>query len=384
MNVKRYVVDSLPKAMEQIKKDLGKDAVILHTKKVKQGGVFGFFGKNKMEVIAAVDSRSVNKDVVSNRFNGFDHSYHPSTASKKVEEQNQNRQTKTITSEVNELKELKQLMIKLIMNQQGNPSAEKFSKEIQVVYDRLVKQEVKEEIAANIIEKVVLKAGDNLDHIRVIEEVKRYLLQLFSARSDEREISEKTKIVHFVGPTGVGKTTTIAKLAAEQVLKHKRKIGFITSDTYRIAAVEQLKTYAEILNSPLEVVFSAKDTQLAIEKMKNVDLIFMDTAGRNYSNELYVSELKKILPDHPDSETFLVLSLTHKFADMVSILEHFQKISIDKIIFTKFDETVTYGSILNLISMYPYKVSYITDGQNVPDDIEIFQAEKIVGAILGG
>ncbi len=379
MNVKRYVVDSLPKAVEQIKIDLGRDAVILHTKKLKKNGFLGIFGKNLIEVIAAVDSRPLNKDNgVKGTSPMVKNVVEPSNPIEAVAVSNEVK-TETNNTEMNQLK---QLMIKLMMNQGNGVQTKDLSKEAKKVYDRLITQGVKEDVASHIIERVILEAEDNSD-IPIINEVKRHLIEIFAKHREEREISKETKIVYFVGPTGVGKTTTIAKLAAEQALKYKKNIAFITADTYRIAAVEQLKTYAEILNSPLEVVFSPQDTQQALDKLKDYDLIFMDTAGRNYNNEMYISELNKVLYKSKDSETFLVLSLTHKFEDMLAILEKFKKVKIDKILFTKFDETFTYGSILNIISMFPYKVSYITNGQNVPVDIEIFNEEKMARAILG-
>ncbi|UUZ97287.1 AAA family ATPase [Paenibacillus sp. P25] len=191
-------------------------------------------------------------------------------------------------------------------------------------------------------------------------------------------------MAHFVGPTGVGKTTTIAKLAAEQVLKHQRKVGFITSDTYRIAAVEQLKTYATILNVPLEVVFSPLDLGKAFEQLKDRDLIFMDTAGRNFRNEMYVSELNALLQSRGQSETFLVLSLTTKYKDMKAITDNFSKFKLDKVLFTKMDETDSYGAIVNLIREYGIQTSYIADGQSVPDDIAELNEQRILDLMLEG
>jgi len=189
--------------------------------------------------------------------------------------------------------------------------------------------------------------------------------------------------VHFVGPTGVGKTTTIAKLAAEQALKFRRKVGLITSDTYRIAAIEQLRTYASILNIPIEVVFSASDLRKALDKMQLCELILMDTAGRNYRNEMAVSELNALLKTERASETFLVLSLTMKYGDMKAVADNFCRYGVGKVLFTKADETTTFGTVLNLLSDYDLSLSYVTDGQDVPDDIQIADAERIAAEIAG-
>ena len=195
-------------------------------------------------------------------------------------------------------------------------------------------------------------------------------------------ISIETKIVYVAGPTGVGKTTTIAKLAAEQLFRHRRKVGFITSDTYRISAVEQLRTYASILNVPLEVVQSPADLKRAMERLDYCDLILMDTAGRNYRNELLVSELQSLLTHESNSETYLVLSLTSKAQDMKKITEHFSEYGLDKVIFTKLDETGSYGAIFNLIYDFPIHLSYLTNGQNVPEDLIMPNDQMLCNLLL--
>ena len=196
-------------------------------------------------------------------------------------------------------------------------------------------------------------------------------------------ISPDTKIVYIAGPTGVGKTTTIAKLAAEQLFRQGRKVGLITSDTYRISAVEQLRTYAAILNMPLEVVQSPGDLQRALFRLEGCDLVLMDTAGRNYRNEMLVAELQSLLAKELKSETFLVLSLTSKSRDMKKIAEHFGRYQLDKVIFTKLDETGSYGPLFNVLNDFPLKLSYITNGQNVPDDLLMATNEQIIGMLLG-
>lgn len=196
-------------------------------------------------------------------------------------------------------------------------------------------------------------------------------------------IATDTRIVYIAGPTGVGKTTTIAKLAAEQLFKQGRKVGLITSDTYRISAVEQLRTYASILNMPLEVVQSPGDLQRAMFRLEGCDLVLMDTAGRNYRNEMLVAELQSLLAKELKSETFLVLSLTSKSRDMKKIAEHFGRYQLDKVIFTKLDETGSYGPLFNVLNDYPLKLSYITNGQNVPDDLLMATREQIAGMLMG-
>jgi len=209
------------------------------------------------------------------------------------------------------------------------------------------------------------------------------ILRSWLANAAGGGIAPTTRIVHFVGPTGVGKTTTIAKLAADQSFSERRNVGFITADTYRIAAVDQLRTYADILNIPLEVVFSPAELSRAYKKLEECDLLFMDTAGRNYRNELFVSEVNSLLSPWEQSETVLVLSMTSKYGDMKAVASQFAKYGVKQLLLTKFDETDSFGAVLNLIKQFDFRISYITCGQTVPDDIRQFEPEELVRRILG-
>jgi flagellar biosynthesis protein FlhF len=250
---------------------------------------------------------------------------------------------------------------------------------------RLLEQEILPELAKEVvttIEEGLTEEEDGLTPARANQLAAERLKQILGDHP-RKPLQPETRIAHFVGPTGVGKTTTIAKLAAEQVLRHRRKVGFITSDTYRIAAVEQLKTYATILGIPLEVVFSPQDLKKAFDNLKECDIVFMDTAGRNFRNEMYVSELNALLQGDPRSETFLVLSLTMKYKDMKAVAENFSRFRLDKVLLTKRDETETFGPILNLLHEYPLALSYITTGQNVPDDFNVVSEDELIALILG-
>lgn len=196
-------------------------------------------------------------------------------------------------------------------------------------------------------------------------------------------IDPAARIVHFVGPTGVGKTTTIAKLAAEQSFNHRRNVGLITADTYRIAAVDQLRTYADILGIPLEVVFSPSELTRSYKKLSGCDLLLMDTAGRNYRNELFVSEVNSLLAPGEQSETILVLSMTHKYTDMKLIAGQFVKYGVNQLLLTKFDETDSFGAVVNLVRDFSFQISYITIGQTVPDDIRPFDPDDLIRRLLG-
>ena len=188
----------------------------------------------------------------------------------------------------------------------------------------------------------------------------------------------------FVGPTGVGKTTTIAKIASYFTLNLNKKVALITADTYRIAAVEQLRTYANILNIPIKVVYTAQELNEAIGFFKEKDIILVDTAGRSFNNNEHQDEIVELVNKIKEKEVFLVLSLTTKYKDLVSITKAYERIPEYKIVFTKLDETSSYGNILNIKRKTGVKLSYVTFGQNVPDDISELNPHVIAKKILGG
>lgn len=406
MRVKRYIVDSMPDALQRIRSDLGNDAVILNTKDVKTGGFLGMFSKKKIEVIAAIDTASaaanlsatvqkpsVEMPVISQAkpVVAPTQQHSAATTSIAVMEEEEDVNVRTFPesrleqdvdgSLADEIKQMKKLVQTLIQRgYQQDPLPEHLIQIEQCLKEQEVNPELIQQIFHKVIEKSdVSKQIMTEEHpLRLVaEEIK----EIFNSVPVEG-ISDDTKIVNFVGPTGVGKTTSIAKLAAEQVLKKQKKVGFITSDTYRIAAVEQLKTYATILNAPLEVINSSQDLHRALEKLSDCDIIFMDTAGRNFRNEMYVSEINSLLRASEKSESFLVLSLTMKYKDMKAVTENFSKFSLDKVLFTKKDETDTFGSILNIVNDFSFKLSYIADGQSVPDDISVIDTNEIIADIL--
>jgi flagellar biosynthesis protein FlhF len=393
MRVKRYLVDSMPEALQKIKVDLGKNAVILNTKEVNIGGFLGLFGRKRIEVIAAIDETTQASTVISptavspqpvtvkeemSSSNEPLRSQNQSTSVAVLNKENENEEKEGL---IKELSEMKQMMRKLLMHKEQFKS---LPLPLKSVAQKLLDQEVDEDI----VSKMVLHLIDEYDDISSLSEVvvsdhaKEYIANFFKGSTKNTTLEDK-KLIHFVGPTGVGKTTTIAKLAADYLLKQKKRVGLITSDTYRIAAVEQLRTYANILNIPLEVVSSPGEMKRAIESLQAYDLILMDTAGRNYRNDLYVSELNSLLKQQKNSETILVLSLTSKYSDMVTIAEQFKKVKIDKVLFTKADETQSYGAIVNLANQFSLELSFLTYGQNVPEDITSADPSHVAALILG-
>lgn len=389
MRVKRYIVKSVPEATQQIRRELGHDAIIISTKAVRSGGIFGLFSKKMFEVIAAVDEAAPAKapPVRSPQINEArptpimktDVPPSMSIAAANVDNPRVNEMPREEPL-YKEIKQMKEMMSSLI--QQQSRSDDTWPPLLQKWERILLDQEIDSELVMEILHGVRDKTEGELKEELVVQSIRQQLLAIIQ-QAGQQPILPQTRLVHFVGPTGVGKTTTIAKLAAEQVIRHRRSVGFITSDTYRIAAVEQLKTYANILNVPLEVAFSPQDMRKAYDNLADRDLIFMDTAGRNFRNEMFVSELNMMLDQKEHSETILVLSLSMKYNDMKAVVNNFTKYRVDKLLFTKMDETSTYGSIINLLHEYQLPMSYMTHGQNVPDDITEIREEQIVDLVLG-
>ncbi|MHA6484382.1 flagellar biosynthesis protein FlhF [Paenibacillus sp. strain BS8-2] len=432
MRVKRYVVGALPEAVSMIRTDLGSDAVILETKEIKVGGFMGMFRKKKMEVIAAVETGSANQQEINSRKVQPDVSamveqilqtaqrtgaatatmeqpvrpkaVPASTAVNPYQEQNRsyqaamsnNAQPQVSTKAtavadarmekeqfiINEIRDLREYMVKLTRSRQ---EIESMSDSFIALKNRLNVQEVdpiwSEKLIQALLEEEKMKGstftGEELWREAMI------MLEEWMKPYCHHGIRADARVLYFVGPTGVGKTTTIAKLAAEYTIKQGRKVGFITSDTYRIAAVDQLRTYANILNVPLEVVFSPMDLPKAYQALSSQELILMDTAGRNFRSELHVSEVNSLLQSNETSETILVVSLTGKTADMVAIAERFQKYGVSKILFTKLDETSAFGAIFNLVMNLELHPTYIASGQNVPDDVAKFDSRSYLSLLLG-
>ncbi|WP_307399802.1 flagellar biosynthesis protein FlhF [Paenibacillus anaericanus] len=457
MRVKRYIVDTMPDAMQKIRGELGSDAVILSTKELRIGGFLGMFQKKKIEVIAASEStekeapkvgmkrpavplsppitRQVipqayrkSSEMMSNSSSAIGLKERPveaslemSTASEGVVQvsrasptvdntQQQQQQMlderlslfldsqpkETVPSAIaapnlhretkedrlfEEIQQMKSMMSKLARQQEG---VRELPAALSVFQEQLQSHEILPELADEWIE-AVYNEWVALDQKLTDEELNKLIrIKVGAFLSDNigAGISEQTKIVYIAGPTGVGKTTTIAKLAADQIFRAHKKVGFITADTYRISAIEQLRTYASILNVPLEVVQSPGDMQRARQRLAGCDLILMDTAGRNYLNELFVAELHSLFSPSEQSETYLVLSLTSKIQDMKRITENFSRHGLQKVIFTKLDETESIGPLFNLLNEFPLKASYITNGQNVPDDLLSVDLKMLTNLLL--
>lgn len=260
----------------------------------------------------------------------------------------------------------------------------KFSK---LIYDTMLENEVDKKYAEKIMEEIDKIQKPNMPFDYLLANIYQRMILKFGKTEESIETVPGPKTVVFIGPTGVGKTTTIAKIASRYAVEQKKKIALLTMDTYRIAAAEQLRTYANILMVPFRVVYTEEELHAAIQDFQDYDYILMDTAGHSPQNREQLSAMKKMLSQvkrSPNSYFYLVLSSTTKYKDLIKIADSYRQIADYQLIFTKLDETEALGNLLNMRLYTDANIAYVTHGQNVPDDIEVFNPQKTVKRLLGG
>jgi flagellar biosynthesis protein FlhF len=287
-----------------------------------------------------------------------------------------------LTNDMNSLK----VMMKDLVTTARNAKAPQVPEDLFDYYMQLIENQVAEELAHEIIctiqKSVRPEQYSNGDVMR--EKIAEQLEKLLPTTGPiKRTRTKGPHVVALIGPTGVGKTTTIAKLAANLKLREKHRVGLITLDTYRIAAVDQLKRYADIIGSPLRVVANAEDLTEAMLGMQDCDFILIDTAGRSPNDTMKLNELKSLLAVAEPDEVHLVLSTTASEQCIQLAVSRFGDVRVDKIIFTKLDEAAHVGVVLNVVRKVNKSLSYVTTGQDVPDDIEVGRGRRLAQLILG-
>ena len=377
MKIKRFTAKDNQEALMKVRFELGPDAVIIHQRKIKPKGLFGFFKKPVIEIVAAREEQSQptqTKQV-------------PQKSKATVQSpslQDSRKHPEELEAELDNIKTmLSQLMEQngVSLENQKKLTDKKEEIEENILDVLLKKQEIDPEIVKRIRKEVdpeYLNNNGTASGHQITEGIRRFVKNNVHITPYD----PKKKIIVFVGPTGVGKTTTIAKLAARATLNEGKKVGMISADTYRIAAVEQLKTYSDILNIPLEVIYQPGEVHEALTRLKDNDMIFIDTAGRNHKEESQLNELKMLLDTLPQKEVYLLLSCTTRNHDIQSILKHYEFLDDYKIIITKIDEASVYGPVLNVPVITQKPISFMTTGQSVPDDIEVVTIDKVITLLI--
>ncbi len=407
MIIKKFQAETEKEATLMAKENLGPDAIVMNIKTIKPKGLFRSFRKSKVELTAAIDENTSDKrlepkkDTRDNTEGPYRFGNAFAMSNNEYSEEAQN----AIEEKINNIARLLEQQV-ATPNVKAAPVTEEpvrekpaneenarteepeqgKSKILELIKNQLLENEVYEKYVDAIIDELENKSEDQpLDNVlsNIYQKIVLKLGEIEPLECGEN----KPKIVFFVGNTGVGKTTTIAKLASKYKLEKKLDIAIFSVDTYRIAAIEQIKTYANILSTPMEVVYTPDDMRSLVEKYSSCDLIFVDTAGRSHKNLEQKNNLAAIIDcvkDEYECEVFLVVSATTKYNDLKSIAGVYGNMFDYKFIFTKLDETRGLGNILNLRLDTEKALSYVTWGQNVPDDIGVLNPQVIAKKLLGG
>lgn len=416
MTINKFQGRTEEEAIEKAKQEFGENAVIMNVKEVKPKGLFRAFKNSTYEVTAAMEEKEqfVNPKRALQNTKKLHDSINLS-ADEKIEipkpdakpdfremiQKSAANQQMPVQEEKKIEQRLDDLSNRLEESLARTPMGEKKSEEtsakekpaseefhfVRILYSTLLKNEVHEKYVNQILDEIekLIRPGNSVDMI--LSNVYQKLILRFGQPKTIDLSGNKPKVLFFVGPTGVGKTTTIAKIASKYKVEYEKKVAFITADTYRIAATEQLQVYANILDAPMSIVYTQDEMNDAIAKFAEYDLVFVDTAGFSHKNEKQRNDMKALLGgvnEEYNKEVYLVLSATTKYADLLDIVDSYREIADYKLIFTKLDETTTYGNLLNIKLYSGADLSYTTNGQNVPDDIEVFDTQKIVKKLLGG
>ena len=297
-----------------------------------------------------------------------------------VANEQQNEQQSAISRQLSSIQQMVSQLSRGSLQKSEEMPAEMFQ-----LYTELIDVEVEEELARDLIHELKQSSvGETPADVRAIKTRLREMVEgEIRCAPPVGTTPGRRRVVALVGPTGVGKTTTIAKLAANFRLRDGIRMGLVTVDTYRIAAVEQLRTYAEIIDLPMKVVTSPREMRRALDELSGLDLVLIDTAGRSPRDELKIQELKSLLSEAQVDEVHLVLSLAASPRSLQATAEKFAAAGTTAMILTKLDEAVGMGSLLSVARRVPLPMSYLTTGQDVPDDIEHASARRVARLILG-
>ncbi|MGE0156629.1 MAG: flagellar biosynthesis protein FlhF [Geobacter sp.] len=442
MLVKTFQAATMAEALRQVKAELGPDAMILSTKKEKQGGILGFFSKQVVKVTAAIDPHRPAPPppaVVRERperertaKEEFENSMLAPLArelrelrerveqlSRREEEQRQRQPEAPAAGEESgkpgevaginlnniprqDLEEIKKLLLNTLTRNQGgdvvqtvqwpdsgsgqpsqeSPAMAVDGEEVTPLARELERQGIDHEVMDKIIATINTLPAEQEEQ-SISGRLGAAFGRLIKFTGMLRLKKNAPRIIALVGPTGVGKTTTTAKLAAMYALNRGSKVALVTMDIFRVGAVEQLKTYTKIMGIPLEVASTPKELERAVERHADCDLILVDTAGRSHKDTEKLDEMKVFL-EGIQSDIYLCLSATTKDRELEEILKRFSIFEVSKVVFTKLDECESFGCIVNLLLKANLQIAYFTTGQRVPEDIEVATSDKLAELILKG
>ena len=422
MIIKKYVGRTESEATEEARKELGPNIVVMTVRPAKKTGFFSIFQPQKIEVTVGLEeeteraprSFSPEKErTITPKVSADDYSQKdtiiasggrvtpkPAPVSEikddnsAIEEKLDNLSSlleknflKPEKSTSDDKKDFDEPVAPAARPSKNSEVSEETMSFIKLLYNTLIENEVDEIYVNQLTDEVEKISKPGLPFDYALANVYQKMVLKFGKSEPIEPVTDGPRAEIFIGPTGVGKTTTIAKLASELSVTQKKKVALLTVDTYRIAAAEQLRTYASILEIPFRVIYTVDEMKQAAEDFKDYDYIMVDTAGHSLHNEELkqgVESFIRVLEDIMDCENFLVLSATTKYRDLIEIADAYSEMVAYKLIFTKMDETGAKGNLYNIRIHTGSPIAYITNGQNVPDDIAVFDAQRIVKNLLGG
>jgi len=386
MDIRTYRATTLQEALSLVRRELGPDAAVLHTREVYGHPLVRWIPKlRRYEVTASCDVNVVPRFPAMARAAGVAPAAVArfSAAAASLPAPSAEPPGHDLAADLKQQLGALQAKVTQLCQTASGPSGD-VPEELFQLFTDLIEAELSEVLARELVAR--LREAAPWEELRDPSLAKMHLARLLEAEiavaGPIRVTVGRRRVAALVGPTGVGKTTTIAKLAANFRLRERRRVGLITVDTYRIAAVEQLRTYADIIDLPMQVVSTPREMREAVARMADLDLVLMDTAGRSPRDEVKLNELKMFLAEAKADEVHLVLSGVAGAATLERTAEKFAEVGTTALILTKLDEATGLGNLLPLLRTSRLPLSYVTNGQNVPDDIAAADPQRLARLML--
>ena len=359
MNVKRYIAKNMQEAMEKIRDEHGDETMILNSRKIKGRGIRGIMGSDRVEVVVATDgspSGSVDTREITTSV------------------------AQTVGAQMKGVEKTLDALLATVEGISKTAPVQIENDELANFQETLLRNDVRQELVLKLYSRAkrLIQNENYLPKEAAVKVLSDCIGEPVKLEFD----TDRQNVVALIGPTGVGKTTTLAKLAAIYALQQNKKAALITADVYRIGAVEQLKTYADIMGLPMEVIPNVDEVTAAIAKHLDADIIFIDTPGKSPSDDQHSIDMQRLIEKSCANNVFLVVSATSNVESLKKIFKTYENISDYKLIVTKTDEAITESPLLNISDLSKSPISYLAFGQNVPNDIEVMDSQAIVRDVV--
>lgn len=377
MFVKRFIASDMQEAIRKIHKEFGPDAVILDNKSVRKKGIAGLFQKKMIEVVAAYEPNHSGKTAAKKAAPAKEKTQ---AAPAPNEDALNSAQTRQLGRQIQELKDTVQDFsdkIRIV----GKDTVLTYSAEVLSLYNGLIECDVQEDICKEIAAQTQSIQGRRDVDAKTV--ARQLVLDRLGEPTPLKLRKFEQNVLLFVGPTGAGKTTTLAKLAGRLKFREHLEVGLINTDTYRVGAMEHIRIYSEIMDIPLIMAYNADEMKEALKTLADKDVVLIDTAGKSARDEEYQKELEQLIEAAHADEIYLVLSVVTGCKACREVIRNYSFIRDYKLIITKLDEVGVWGNVLNIADYSKKAISYVTMGQNVPDDIREVNTMKLASGIVG-